>query len=75
MPKSKLKIEIVKGTAFELKPDGKYLLIVNRKDVDKGDLKQLDPALKAFFGETKVMAIFADQMTDIKIAELLEETE
>lgn len=67
------KIHIEQGKAFKINPKAKYLLIFNRKDTDKGDLRALDKALREFFGEAKVLAIFADQLTDVRLAELTEE--
>jgi len=69
------KIIIEKVKVLKINPKGRYLLIFNRRDVDRGDLSYLDKALKEFFGEAKVLAIFADQATDVKIAELIEENE
>lgn len=70
-----IKIIIEKAKVLRINPKARYLLIFNRKDVDKGDLSHLSTALREFFGEAKVLAIFADQATDVKIAELIEENE
>lgn len=70
--KYKPKLIIEKAKAFRINPRAKYLLIFHRQDNTKGDLTYLDRALKEFFNGA-VLAIFADEITDVKLAELVEE--
>jgi hypothetical protein len=64
-------IQVTPANLLKINPSGKYLLIFHRTNYDKGDLSILDKALQEFFKPAQVMAIFADQVTDVKIAELL----
>lgn len=65
----KQKIEIVPAKVIPIKKNAKYLLILPRIS----NSKDLSDALTAFFGETKFLVIEAKDLTNIKIAELLEE--
>lgn len=58
------------GKVFEMKDDAKYLLIFPA--TDHGDLASLNKILGKFFGDKKVLALFVNDVNDVKIAELLE---
>lgn len=67
------KIEIVKAKGFEIKPKGKYLIILDRADAGhQNDLVEFNERLSELFGKTKVLAIFLKDMNNVKIAELIE---
>lgn len=68
-------VQLIPGTVFEIKPTGKYLLIFDRENYNPSGLKDFNVALKEFFGETKILAIFAKDLQRIKIAEIMEENE
>lgn len=67
MPKN-TKIEIIPAKTFSIKKNGKYLLILP----EASDLSSLQPALVAFFGTAKILAIAAKDFDKIKIAEYME---
>lgn len=63
-------VTLQEGKIFELKENAKYLLVF--PTVEKGDLEGLNDVLSKFFGEKKVIALFVNDINDVKIAELLE---
>lgn len=69
MKKKKLEIEIKKANVFELKPEGKYLLILPKD----AKVKEISSAIGRFFEPAKVFVLAVNNVTEIKIAELLEE--
>lgn len=73
MPKTK--IEILPAKTFSIKKGGKYLLILPapKDPTQAADLKALQPALEAFFGSTKVLAIASPDFDRIKVAEYMED--
>lgn len=66
----KSKFIIEKGFVFEIKPNGKYLIIMQKTM----NLKELSAALQAFFSPAKVMILGAEDVNQFKLTELLEET-
>lgn len=57
------------GTVFEIKPNGRYLIILP----ENAELKYIEPAIKDLFGDAKVLVLAARDVSQIKIAELLNE--
>ena len=73
--KSPVQIKIVPSKAFEIKENGKYLLVFDRDNTPESELINLNSALKSFFGKTPVIALFVKDLTSVKIAELLKDGE
>lgn len=67
--KEKTIIQVAEGKVFEIKPNGKYLLILPQLNVNS----DLNAALLKFFGKKQVLAVAVDDVNEVKIAELLEE--
>lgn len=67
------KVTVTGADAFKIKPNCKYFLVFKSKQTDTRDLTHLNEALKKFFGENKVLAIFVDEFTEFKMYELMEE--
>ena len=65
-------VQLSPGTVFEIKPNGKYFVILDRGNYQPEGLADLNIALKEFFGETKFLAILAKDLNSIKIAEMME---
>lgn len=67
--------EIVKylDRAYPINKDAKYFIVFKSTKKDTRDLTKLNEALKNFFGESKVLAIFADEFTEFKMYELMED--
>lgn len=70
MPKTQ-KIEIIPTKAIEIKPGHKYLLIL--PTAPEVNFQHLQPALEAFFGTAKVMAVVSDNIDKVKVAEYMED--
>lgn len=62
-------VELISGTVFEFKKGHKYLLVMP----SSSNIEKLAPALRRFFGDTPVFILTANQVNDVKIAELMEE--
>jgi len=70
MPKPKSQIQIVPAKAFRLKKGSKYLLIL---PVD-AKTSTIAPAIAKFFGDdTPVFVLAAQDVNEIKLAELMKE--
>ena len=67
------KVIVTGADAFKIKPHCKYFLVFKASNKDKRDLTMLNEALKKFFGENKILAIFADEFTEFKMYELMED--
>lgn len=65
------KIIIEKGKAFKISSRSKYLLILP----NDAKIKELAPAVAKFFEPTPVFVLVAKDVNQIKLAELIEETE
>lgn len=63
-----IKVELVKGTVFELDPTKNYLLCFDKKSISIGDLRLLSKQLKFGNGSIAVM-IDGDPNTAVKIVE------
>lgn len=61
-------ITLQTGKVFKLEPNGKYLVIVSKD----AEIKQLSAALGEFMKPAKLFVLAVNQVSDIKIAELLE---
>lgn len=61
-------IEIVKGTAFELDPDKKYLICIDRSSITINDAQKLMESLKIADGSVALMTN-GDPNTAVKIVE------
>ena len=68
-------IEIVKylDRAYPINKDAKYFIVFKSSKKDTRDLTKLNEALKNFFGESKILAIFADEFTEFKMYEIMED--
>jgi len=59
---------------LEIKPEGRYLLVLPKSSAGtEAELTQLNEALKNLFGSARVLAIFVNEISDVKIAALMEE--
>ena len=67
------KVIITGANAFKVKPNAKYFLVFKSNKKDTRDLTQLNEALKNFFGQNKILAIFADEFTEFKMYEIMED--
>lgn len=65
------KLIIEKGKAFKINKKSKYLLIMP----NDAKIQSLAPAIAKFFEPTPVFVLIAKDVTDIKLAELVEEAE
>lgn len=65
------KLIIEKGKAFKINKKGKYLLIMP----DDAKIATIAPAIAKFFEPTPVFVLVTKDVNEIKLAELIEETE
>ncbi|MCK9370728.1 hypothetical protein M0R04_12535 [Candidatus Dojkabacteria bacterium] len=70
---TKNNIQITEVDAFKVKPNAKYFLVFKSNKKDTRDLTALNEALKNFFGVNKILAIFADEFTEFKMYEIMED--
>ena len=65
--KEEIKVTIEKGTVIPIKEGGKYLLILPKD----ANIKEISKAIAKFFAPTPVFVLAVNEVTDIKIAQLL----
>lgn len=70
MPK-KIELEVIQAKTLELKPGHKYLMIM---PVD-ASLRELQEAMAKWAPEVKIFVLAANDVSDIRIAEILKEDE
>lgn len=70
---SKVIIQLEPAKVLKIEKNGRYLVIFSKKDSGvPGDMTQFNEALKGLFApEAKVIAVFADDVNSVKIAELI----
>ena len=61
-------LQLQEGKIFKIESTGRYLVIVPKD----AEIKQLANALGRFMKPSKLFVLAVDQVSDIKIAELLE---
>ena len=61
-------LQLQEGKIFKIEPTGKYLVIVPKD----AEIKQLANALGTFMKPAKLFVLAVNQVSSIKIAELLE---
>jgi len=71
MKKKQIKVIIEKGKAFKISKRSKYLLIMP----EDANITSLAPAIAKFFDPVPVFVLVAKDVTQIKLAELVEEAE
>ena len=67
------KIQITGVDAFKIKRNAKYFLVFKSNKKSTRDLTLLNDALRKFFGEGKILAIFADEFSELKMYEIMED--
>lgn len=69
MPKTKeeVRVTIEKGNLYEINPKGKYLLILPKD----ANIQLISSAISEFFKPAQVFVLAANDLTEIKIAELV----
>mgnify|MGYP001558944608 CR=1 FL=1 len=61
-------IQLNDGKLFKFEPNGKYLIVVSKD----AEIKQLASALGEFMKPAKLFVLAVNQVSDIKITELLQ---
>lgn len=65
--KQEIKVSLEKANLYEINPQGKYLIVMPKD----ANLRLISEAISTFFEPAKVFVLAVNDVTEIKIAELV----
>ena len=67
MAQEEIKVTLEKANLYEINPNGRYLIVMPKD----ANLRTISEAISAFFQPAKVFVLAVNDVTEIKIAELV----